>query len=187
MPTQENIQEENKIINLEKAAVVAERVELINVILVKADCALKPSGLKGPYELKIDYNVNVKIDDAKKNVAVIPSFVLEAYIKEDPKKEEPAFKISVSFLLNYKIGSLDGLDVEHLQAFGEANGIYNAWPYWREYVQNIAARMCLPNLIIPVFRLTGQKNRASQKIDKALPAIDQTSQKKMLKKKEIKG
>jgi preprotein translocase subunit SecB len=34
------------------------------------------------------------------------------------------------------------------------NGIYNIWPYWREYVQTTTSRLGLPPLTLPV--LTGE-------------------------------
>jgi len=49
--------------------------------------------------------------------------------------------------------------------FAETNGLYNAWPYWREFVQNTAARMSLPGLTVPVLRLGRSQPRPS-----ALPA-----------------
>ena len=50
--------------------------------------------------------------------------------------------------------SFEGINDEHLHAFSATNGVFNAWPYWREFVQNTTARMGLPTpVIVPVFRL----------------------------------
>jgi preprotein translocase subunit SecB len=56
-------------------------------------------------------------------------------------------------LLLYNIKSFEGLDEKAFMSFAELNGTYNAWPYWREFVQNITNRMQLPTLTIPVFRI----------------------------------
>ncbi len=149
---------EHKSVDLKKAVMVADRVELQNVRLVQTNCLLKPGGVKGPYELSMDSNVTTKINTENKNIAIVASFELDAYVK-DARKEDPDFKIGASFVLSYKIDNLEGLGEEHIQAFGESNGLYNAWPYWREYVQNIVARMGLPSLTIPVFRLVPKEEK----------------------------
>jgi hypothetical protein len=38
-------------------------------------------------------------------------------------------------------------------AFATINEVFNAWPCWREYVQNVVARMGLPSITVPVFRV----------------------------------
>ena len=35
-------------------------------------------------------------------------------------------------------------------AFGKINGIFNIWPYWREYVQSSISRIGLPPVAIPL-------------------------------------
>ena len=65
-----------------------------------------------------------------------------------------AFQLEAEFLLNYKVNSFEGITDEQLDAFGKMNGIYNAWPYWREYIQSTTVRMGLPALTLPV--LTGE-------------------------------
>ena len=41
---------------------------------------------------------------------------------------------------------------EDLEAFCAMNGVFNAWPYAREFVQSSMARMNLPALVLPVMR-----------------------------------
>ncbi len=43
---------------------------------------------------------------------------------------------------------------EELQAFADTNALLNCWPYWRELVHDMVARMELPPLLLPLFRLT---------------------------------
>jgi hypothetical protein len=81
-------------------------------------------------------------------------FTMRAFGKDDPQKEESAFlTIAADFLLVYSITDVSDLDDASFRSFAELNGTYNAWPYWREFVQNITSRMDLPTLTIPVFRL----------------------------------
>ena len=39
------------------------------------------------------------------------------------------------------------------EAFAQVNAVFNAWPYWRELVQASLARMSMPALTVPVFRV----------------------------------
>jgi hypothetical protein len=64
------------------------------------------------------------------------------------------FLTGVEFHLSYRIDSFEGISDDHLDAFGKMNGIYNAWPYLREYVQSMTTRVGLPALTLPV--LTGE-------------------------------
>jgi hypothetical protein len=41
---------------------------------------------------------------------------------------------------------------EELQAFANTSALMNCWPYWRELVQNMVARMNLPPFVVPLLR-----------------------------------
>ncbi len=82
---------------------------------------------------------------------VRPDFLLKA-VKEGSEDIEPLLVIKASFTLFYNVESLDQFSDEHLHAFAMTNGIFNAWPYWREFAQNTIARMGLPPIMVPVFR-----------------------------------
>jgi hypothetical protein len=43
---------------------------------------------------------------------------------------------------------------EELQAFAETNALFNAWPFFREIIHATMARMNLPPIALPLFRLT---------------------------------
>ena len=59
--------------------------------------------------------------------------------------------ITAEFAVEYAVDKV-GLSFsdEIVTAFGRMNGIYNAWSYWREYVQSITTRMGLPPLTMPL-------------------------------------
>ena len=40
-----------------------------------------------------------------------------------------------------------------LELFAQANGTFNLWPYWREFVQSTSTRMGLPALTVPSYRI----------------------------------
>ena len=77
-------------------------------------------------------------------------------------------EVSATFALRYGVPkeALAQLDAEAVQDFAETNGIYNAWPYWRELLQTSAARVGIPGVVAPVFRLVSQPNPKADEVSK---------------------
>jgi hypothetical protein len=130
---------------------VSDRVELKDVRLMSSKCSQKPEAMHGKKMYNINYLAKVKTDKKKGYVVVIPEFHFEAFGENETK--EPVIVIDASFVLSYKINNFQGLTQKGFEQFANLNGTYNAWPYWREFVQNTIVRMGLPSLSIPVFRI----------------------------------
>jgi hypothetical protein len=65
-------------------------------------------------------------------------------------ESDPVIEVSSEYLLTYHVPGITAFSDEQLNAFGCVNGLYNAWPYWREHVQSSIARMGLPPFVVPV-------------------------------------
>lgn len=74
---------------------------------------------------------------------------------------EPAVSVRASFELEYQLPKDFVAQQKELKAFAEINGIFNAWPYWREYIQNVFSRMSLPPITLPIYRLKNKVLGAS--------------------------
>ena len=108
--------------------------------------------------------MDTHFDAEKLRLSVYPH--LKLLVKEQNSSPADFFlRIEARFVVTYTVRSDDGLTEANFDAFGERNGIYNVWPYWREFVQSITARMGLPPLTVPVFRV----GTAKLKQDSALP------------------
>lgn len=61
-------------------------------------------------------------------------------------------RIEAEFILEYALDKSPFGEVsdEVATAFGKMTGVYNAWPYWREYVQSTIGRLGLPPLTLPL-------------------------------------
>lgn len=129
---------------------VSDRVELQHVRQIKGAFGHRPVAPNATKSVSINNSTNVDVDNENKVIIVSVDFDLAAKIAED---KEPAVTVSATFLLMYKVNNVDGLGEDHFKSFGETNGVFNAWPYWREYVQTATVRMGLPVLTIPVFRI----------------------------------
>jgi len=130
---------------------VSDRVELKDVRLISSKCSQTPEATIGKKTYNINYSAKVHKDKKNGYIIVIPEFHFEAF--GEKKTKEPIIVIDASFVLTYKINNFQGLTQKGFEQFANLNGIYNAWPYWREFVQNTIARMGLSPLSIPVFRI----------------------------------
>lgn len=135
---------------MDLAAPVSERVEVMEILL--AESMTKRGAVRDglPAKLAMSVNVETQVDKGEKVVCVRPRFVLSA--KYDEADDEELLRIEAQFVLRYRVPSFEGLKKANIAAFGELNGLYNAWPYWREFVQSTTVRMGLPPLTVPLYR-----------------------------------
>jgi hypothetical protein len=154
---------EKKEVSLASAVKVADRVDLQSVKLLTCNCKLKPECPAGRKAFDIEGNSRYEIDEQKKNIMVFIQFMLNAFGEEVERKNENIFlNIEATFELLYSINSIEELEDEAFKSFADVNGMYNAWPYWREFVQSITSRMELPTLTIPVFRIQSPSRKPAK-------------------------
>jgi len=154
---------------LDAGLMVSERVQLNDVRLVSSKCDQAPGATSGKKTYDINYSTDIQVDKKSGYLIVIAKFHFDAYIEN--RTSEPVILIDASFLVSYRIENFEGLSKKGFERFANLNGIYNAWPYWREFVQNTIVRMGLPSLSIPVFRIvepvhkkTAGKKAAKKKV-----------------------
>ena len=141
---------------MDLAVSVSERVEIMEILLRQS--MTKRGAVRDglPAKLTMSVNAETQVDKDEKVVCVRPRFVLSA--KYDEADDEELLRIEAQFVLRYRVTSFEGLKKVNIDAFGKLNGLYNAWPYWREFVQSTTVRMGLPPLTVPVYRpLTAPK------------------------------
>ena len=83
-------------------------------------------------------------------VAVTVRFVWHAGSHDAQESSGPRARIEARFEIGYEAPALNENSDEQVLAFAKLNGIFNAWPYWREYLQSMSSRMGLPTMLIPV-------------------------------------
>jgi len=159
---------------LDAGLLVSDRVQLHDVRLMNSRCDQTPGAASGRKIYDIKFSTEVQVDRKSGYVVVIAKFHFEAFIEN--KTSEPVILIDASFLLSYRIENFEGLTQKGFERFANLNGVYNAWPYWREFVQNTIVRMGLPSLSIHVFRIV-------EPLDKK--TISRKTAKKKVKSKTI--
>lgn len=92
---------------------------------------------------------------ANKKIDVAVDFEFAASIaNEDASSSEELLNLKARLILSYDLATEDEFSADSLQSFAELNGVYNAWPYWREICQSTCARAGLHGIVAPVFRPT---------------------------------
>ncbi len=79
-------------------------------------------------------------------------FILEGRPEESDKKDADLF-MEATFNAIYEVPEDLETNADALNLFAHTNGTFNLWPYWREFVQTMAARMGVPGLTVPTYRI----------------------------------
>jgi hypothetical protein len=144
---------------------VMKRVEIKTMRMMSAHVSQKQDVLAGG-TLQVSYTVRTetRVTPEGDGIAVDAHYALTAL---QSQATEPVVEIKTTLEVTYACSEADTFPLEAIQEFGQANGVFNTWPYWREYVQSSIARMGLPTLIVPVFRLALPPKPTKKKTTKA--------------------
>jgi preprotein translocase subunit SecB len=143
---------------------VSDRVQILEVRLLESRSEQKQFDVEVPGHITTSIDVDTHFDSDNLRLSVYPH--LHLLVKQKNAAPQDYFlRIEARFVVTYQVRSDEGLNQSNYDAFAERNGIYNVWPYWREFVQSMTARMGLPPLTIPVFRV----GTAKLKQDASLP------------------
>jgi len=141
--------------NIQLARQVARHVQLKYVTMKSAhiESALPPDQpVSEPVSINQQHRCSFdeKLLDDRRDIHVTTEFRLQASKNASEKSE--LVKLEVTFVLVYTL-PLDAKYEPHcVQHFAELNGVYNAWPYWREIVQSATGRVGLGGIMVPVYR-----------------------------------
>ncbi len=140
-------------------------------------------------------------DTAEAKLRVLATFTFNAMPEAAAAGGEAVVTISCVVQLTYGCPNIAEHSDAALQDFAQRNGIYNAYPYWREFVQNSIARLGLPTLVLPSVHLDMGKRDAAppreakaakmtkrpvKKLTKAKASRKKVAKKKVAKKKVAK-
>ena len=146
---------------------VVKRTDLVSVVLLSCNVSRNLGFFQYESvraEISFDATLFEEYDD---------HFVAKAHfsakgLPEDEQDDEELVSIEGEYIITYTLRDKDPLTKDDLENFCKMNAIYNAWPYWREFVQNITNRMELPTLTIPLlkFRQPPKKEEEGDKTKK---------------------
>ena len=129
---------------------VAAKVEILQIRLVQSTVKAELERPEPPEHVRHGLQVNCVADRETKTITVRVKFLFRAHYEDGKEPSTAPLIVDAEFMLAYQVPSLDGIEEKHIDAFAKLNGAYNAWPYWREYLQSSLTRVGLPALTVPV-------------------------------------
>jgi len=137
---------------LKQAAALQAKLQLQDISLYKSesDGAGPPVRAVDPVRLNVEIDSEVDHRDSSGvNFAVTLRVVCD---------EPLAFHIEATFLARYRFAEQTKPPSQiELDAFSKGNAVLAVWPYLREFVQTITARMGFPTEPLPLLRLVSGK------------------------------
>jgi preprotein translocase subunit SecB len=134
--------------------VQAVRLREVRLVAGSATTRVRSPGEAKDAAVSFDWSTRTEqVTDTAFCVAV----EFSAQLKSAAERIPPWVALGATFELSYGLDAPVAASGGDLRAFAELNGVFNAWPYWREYVQSMTTRMGLPPLVVPVFRLSAAR------------------------------
>ncbi len=156
----------------EQAALLSLYPALVNSVQLRAVDLFESSARFFPDALSpgaIPDSLNIKLETSGYRSAVIEAEagnprilycgvklgVSEVYTDDTKKPPETRTVLSVSaeYGLFYAIQGNTECPEALANRFASRNGVFNAWPFFRELAHSLVSRMNVPPLVIPLFRL----------------------------------
>jgi hypothetical protein len=127
---------------------VAGRVEILNVELVGAhfdrvDAGVLPTEIASVPVPDFGISVEWEVSEDGSALGCLLGF---ASMFENVQP----YTIVAQFRLTYSIEAGDELSPHDFEQFAYWNAVFNAWPYWREYVSSTIQRAQLPAFVVRV-------------------------------------
>ena len=135
---------------LKRLAPLIQRVSLRDIKLAEASCRGLGRDLGGAGELDVRFNWSARaVLRAAGEFSVFAE--IEALLVPTGKADADGARIWGRFELQYVVPQDTELSEGLLEEFAKSNGVFNAWSYWREFIQSTLVRMGLPPLALPVY------------------------------------
>ncbi len=118
-----------------------------------ADCAFSylecTEEVETPVRIGVMDQKTTLVDEELRVVINFEFHTPSPFEEESSKRVDIRACVEVIYMAN-EDAEFDESDAE---VFGRVNGIYNAWPYWREYVHTSLVRLGLPAFDLPLLRV----------------------------------
>jgi hypothetical protein len=168
------LSEAAKNLDMEAVARVAQKAELEEIYLVDAKMSRESEDISVD-TLSLVHKCSTKILSAEKDILSIRcNFGVAAFSGKSPDKI--VMNIEASFCTSYVLKSITDINPDDLEHFAKINPVYNAWAYWREFVQSMTTRMDFPALTIPLLKIVPKKSKDEEV--KRQPTKKQTTRRK---------
>jgi hypothetical protein len=161
-------------LDMEAVARVAQKAGLEEICLIDAKVSRDPQ-VMSPETLSLQHKCFTKILSAEKDaLSILCNFGVAAFSAKSPDKI--VMSIEASFSTSYVFKPNEEVNPADIEHFAKINPIYNAWAFWREFVQSMTTRMGFPALTIPLLKIAPKKSK--EKVVKRQPAKKEAARRK---------
>ena len=122
-----------------------DTVELVGAHFERVDDGPDAADLPDDLAPEIGINIAWRLDPDAATLTVLTTF---ATIFEDQDPEP--YELIARFRLVYTVDEPDAVAEIDAANFAHWNALFNAWPYWREYLSSTINRAQLPRFVAPV-------------------------------------
>jgi len=141
---------------------VASKTDLVSIFL--SECRSWRSINASAYNnVKAIVTFRGELLDEQRNNFIAKATLTVKGLPEGESEEKEIVSIQCEYILTYSLREKAGLSKEEIKRFCNINAVYNAWPYWRELIQNMSNRMELPTLTLPLYKIKRPKIREKKK------------------------
>ncbi len=151
MAKKKNTQKSTKATEFDLAIKVSDRVELESIRQLEGVFRLEDLNSEGKKYFTVVPETKVKVDKKNNKIFCFVGFSINTFFEHKQEQKKLACFES-RYVLVYNIKSVEGLTAKNFDAFVKFNGVFNAWPYLREFMQTSTSRLSLPPLILPTYR-----------------------------------
>ena len=135
-----------------KRLVAVASLELVSLIHVRAAHMTAPGcPVKNVEEKPLPTATASLLSDTNR-FRVVVQHVMHGDREMKSTTEKVQVDATLELIYSYPADTVPLPSSEELQAFANTSALMNCWPYWRELVQNMVARMNLPPFVVPLLR-----------------------------------
>ena len=127
-------------------------IQLEDIKLLESSCRnfAKEPGEGAEINVALNYSAKAILRSAEA-FSVLAD--IEVLLTPEGAEDADRARVWARFELGYSLHQQTELSEGLLEEFAKTNGVFNAWSYWREFVQSTLLRMELPPLTLPLYRL----------------------------------
>lgn len=126
---------------MSRATKVGPKATIVDVRLVEHAAKAREVTRDSPSLMRTGHGHKVVREEDNRGIRVFVSFKTDVAHDTEESRQSPPITISATYALTYAVEDLASFDDEDLSAFAEINGMFNAWPFWRELFHSMMGRM----------------------------------------------
>jgi Preprotein translocase subunit SecB. len=136
---------------VEQYSRVVKAVELDEIRLLKVVAECTPGTQPQAIDVETSFRLDKVVDVASGRLEAQAHLLVSG---KTAASEEPMLRVELSWLVRYRLPQGFSTSDETGQSFLDRNVPVNIWPYAREFVSELTARMgFLPPLVLPVLKI----------------------------------